>query len=221
MHNVSAVAVRLNEALARKRVCVAILCIEALCVIELIFLQLVVGGEHFVIVNVLELFGFVNRAVDKRDIACGKTAVQRIGNFNNAFFAHAVGDKVCLRIEQNASFKAIGPIIVVRESAKARFDSAYDYGHVFISMANEVAIYHRSVVGALAYNTAGGEGICLPALFGNGIVVYHGVHIAARNEKAKAGLAENVDAFIVLPVGLGNYADLIAVCSISSFFIAQ
>ena len=62
----------------------------------------------------------------------------------------------------------------------------------------------------LSHHAAGREGIGLAVLFRDGVVVDHRVHVAAGDEKAEPRLAEGGDGGRVLPVRLGEDADLIA-----------
>ena len=76
-------------------------------------------------------------------------------------------------------------------------------------MTDQIAVDHRGVVGPLAHLAAGGVGVGLPAVVGDGVVVDHGVHVAAGDQKAQTGLAVDVDGSGLAPVGLGDDAHLI------------
>ena len=61
-------------------------------------------------------------------------------------------------------------------------------GRMPVALADEVAVDDRCVIRALSADAAGGEGVGSAMVMGDGIVVDHGVHIAAGNEKAKPRL---------------------------------
>ena len=79
-----------------------------------------------------------------------------------------------------------------------------------VALADEVTVDDRCVIRALSADTAGGEGVGFSMVMGDGIVVDHGVHIAAGNEKAKPRLPQGSDGVRVSPIRLGENADLIA-----------
>ena len=97
----------------------------------------------------------------------------------------------------------------MRKPAQACLDAADDDGLAAIGPADEIAVDRHGIVGPLAHDAAGGIGVGLPVGLGDGIVVDHRVHIPAHDQKAQAGFAESVDGGGVLPVRLGEDADLI------------
>ena len=79
-----------------------------------------------------------------------------------------------------------------------------------VALADEVTVDDRRVIRALPADTAGGEGVGFPMVMGNSIVIDHGVHIAAGNEKAKPRLPQRRDGVRIPPIRLGENADLVA-----------
>ena len=83
----------------------------------------------------------------------------------------------------------VRPVIVMRQPSQTRLNAADEDGHVLVGLADKVAVDRGGVVRALAHDAAGGEGVGFPVVLGDGIVVDHGVHIAAGDQKAEPGLA--------------------------------
>ena len=97
------------------------------------------------------------------------------------------------------------------QPAQTCLNTADEDGNVLVGLTDEVAVDRSGVVRAFAHDAAGGEGIGFPAVLGDGIVVDHGVHIAAGNQKAQPGTAENVDGFGIFPIRLRDDANIVAV----------
>ena len=96
------------------------------------------------------------------------------------------------------------------QAAEAGLNAAHHNGLVGEGAANEVAVHHGGVVRPLSNHTAGGEGVRLAAAFGHGVVVHHGVHVAAHHQEGQARFSQSQDALGVLPVRLGDDAHLVA-----------
>ena len=94
------------------------------------------------------------------------------------------------------------------KTAEGCFDAADDNGNMGIAPADEIAVDGGGIVRAQAHFAPGGEIVIAPAAFCHGIVVHHGVHIAAHHQKAQARGAQKLDAVRVLPVRLGDDAHL-------------
>ena len=94
---------------------------------------------------------------------------------------------------------------------EARLNSADQDGNLLIGLADQVAVDYGSVVRALAHDPARGKCVRFPVVAGDGIVVHHGIHIAAGHQKGKPGLSEYIDGFRILPVRLRNDAHTVAV----------
>ncbi len=92
------------------------------------------------------------------------------------------------------------------QSAKAGLDAANNNGHGLIGTANQIAVDHRGIVRPFSHDAAGGKGISIATPFGDGIVIDHGIHVPAGDDKGQTGLAKETDAGIILPVRLGDNA---------------
>ena len=90
LHYKLVIGIRLDEALARKRIAVAVLNGEASCIGELVGLHLKKRWQHFGIVDARKRRGAIHRAVDIGDILDGKAACKRVGYLDDGMLPHAV-----------------------------------------------------------------------------------------------------------------------------------
>ena len=98
------------------------------------------------------------------------------------------------------------------QSSQTRFDPSDDDRRLFVHLTDEITVYDSGVVRALSHHASRGERICLPPLFGDGVMVHHRIHVAGRHEKAEPGFPELCDARLVLPVRLRYDGHFISVC---------
>ena len=99
----------------------------------------------------------------------------------------------------------------MREPPKACLNAADDDGGFFVALTDQIAVDRHGVVRALSGDAAGRVCVSFPVAAGDGIVVHHRVHVAAADQKAEPGLAQDGDGIGVFPVRLGDDADLVAV----------
>ena len=200
----------LHQPFGDEGVGVAVLGIKALGVSPAVSGQGLVGGEHQIVVDVLQLPGLVDGAPDVGDVGDVQTAVQGVSYFYDAPLAHAVKQQVRLGVQQQRALHAVGPVVVVGQTAEAGLNAAHHNGLVGIGPADVVAVDGGGVVRPLSDDAAGSKGVRFPALFGHGVVVDHRVHVAAHHQKGQTGFPQGLDAGGVLPVWLGDDAYLIA-----------
>ena len=96
------------------------------------------------------------------------------------------------------------------QPAQAGLDTADENGHIFINLTDQVAIDHSGIIRALAHLGAGGEGVGLALVLGDGIMVDHGIHIASGYQETQPGTAVDIDGLRIFPIGLGNDAHAVA-----------
>ena len=96
------------------------------------------------------------------------------------------------------------------KAAQTGLDTANENGHILISLTDQIAVDDGGVVGPLTHDTAGGKGIGLAFVLGHGVVIDHGVHIAAGNQETQTGSAQNIDGLGIAPIRLGDDAHSIA-----------
>ena len=90
-------------------------------------------------------------------------------------------------------------------------NAADEDGNILVALTDQIAVDNGCVVRPFAHNAAGCKCIGFSFVFCDGVVVDHGVHIAAGYQESQTGTAENIDGFGVLPVGLGDDTDAVAV----------
>ena len=83
-------------------------------------------------------------------------------------------------------------------------------GRFFVAATNQIAIDHSGIVRPQSHFSAGGKGIIASAALGHGIVIDHGVHIAAGDEKGQARFSQNPNTLGILPVRLGDDSHSVA-----------
>jgi hypothetical protein len=98
----------------------------------------------------------------------------------------------------------------VAQTPERGFDAADQNGNILVSLADQIAVAYGCIVRSFSDFAAGGIGIGFTAMLGDGIMVYHGVHVTAGYQKAKSGFAIDIDGFGVFPVGLRNDTHRIA-----------
>ena len=200
----------LHQRLSRKGVCVAVLGVEALGILALVLTQLLIGGESHIGHHQVHLGGTVHRTIDKGDILGFQTAVQSVRHLHHRALAHAVHEQVRLAIQQNGALELVRPVVVMGHAPQTGFNAADENGDILVHPADEITVHHRGIVRPLPNHPTRCKGIHLTVLFGHAIVVDHGVHVAAGDQKAQPGPTQNCDGLGVLPIRLGDESHLIS-----------
>ena len=78
-------------------------------------------------------------------------------------------------------------------------------------MTDQITIHDRSIIRPFSHHTARGIGIHRSALLGNGIMIYHGIHISGRYNESKSRRTENGNGSIIFPVRLWDNSYRISV----------
>ena len=193
LHDVDAAGITLRQALAGKRIGIGILQGEAVGIGFLVCADLRKFRQLEILPPVGNVLCLVAGAFNVGDLAGGQAIVQRICHGDDAALAHAVEQQICLTVEQNGALDLVGPVVVMPQAAETCLNAADEDGCMPVALADEVAVDDRRVIRALPADTAGGKGVGFPMVMGNSIVVDHGVHIAASNEKAKPRLPQGGD----------------------------
>ena len=98
----------------------------------------------------------------------------------------------------------------MRKSPKAGFDSSYDYRHILITSSNQISVDNGCIIRALSHGPAGCVGIRRTFLFRYIVVIYHGIHVSAGNQKAKPRPSKHINTVRIFPVRLRDNSHLIA-----------
>ena len=90
------------------------------------------------------------------------------------------------------------------EPPQAGFDTANENGNIPIPLTDQIAVNHGGIIGPFTHDTAGSKGIILSSVLGDGIMVDHGIHITAGNQKPQPGSTVNINRLRFFPVRLRN-----------------
>ena len=151
-----------------------------------------------------QIFGPVDRPVDISDILHRDSRVQGICDFHNRTLPHTIRDEICAGVQQYGTLHPVGPVIIMSQPSKAGFDPADDHGGFLIDLPDQVTVDHRRIVRSFPHDTARRVGVRAPPFLRHRVMVYHGIHIAARHQKGQPWLTINRDTLFFFPVGLGN-----------------
>ena len=95
----------------------------------------------------------------------------------------------------------------MRDAPQACLDATDDNGHIFISLAATLGIYHHGVIRPFTRLPVRRIGIVAADLAIRGITIDHGIHVARRDPVKQVGLSESPKIADTGPVRLGNDAD--------------
>ena len=121
--------------------------------------------------------------------------------------SHSIRNEIRPAVHKNAAANRIGPVVVMRKPSEARLDPSDDDGRVFIFSSDEIAVHDHCSVGTQSGLSSGGIGIFMSALFRDGVMIDHRIHVSRRNKKAEPRFPEFGDAVIILMVRLRKHAD--------------
>ena len=171
-------SVRLDQALSVERIRILHLNPEAFCQIQPVRLELLVGWQHQIIDNILLPLCLVAGSRDKGNIADVKSAVQRIRNLNDRVLAHPVGDQVCAAVHQKRPSDFVLPVIVMRKPSQRSFDTAGDDGNIAKDTPDQVAVNHAGTIRPFSTYASRCVRILMSALFKDGVMIHHRVHVS-------------------------------------------
>jgi len=122
-------------------------------------------------------------------------------------FRHAVGDSVCLGIEQHAPADLVRPVVVMRYPPETRLDAAENNQFSFAVAANKVRVGDAGPVRPPIVKTAGSKVVVFPELTGGGIIGHHRVYAAGTDRPEQFRLTQPGDVGVALQVRLTDDAD--------------
>ena len=202
-------AVGLDQGLGGEGVRVDVLGVEGPGIGGLVGLHRLPVREGDAVYHLVRGPGAVHGAVQEGQIVDGEAGVQGVGHLHNGPLPHAVEQQVRLGVQEDGALHLVAPVVVVGQPPETGLHAADEDGHVLVGLADQVAVDHRGVVGPLARDPAGGVGVHFPVVLEDGVVVHHGVHVPAHDQKAQPGPTQDVDGRRVFPVGLGDDAHAI------------
>ena len=143
-------------------------------------------------------------APDIGDLFHRRPGGQPGGNLQGGRLPHAIGEDIRLGVKENGPAHLVLPIVVVGKAAQAGLQPADDNRDAAIRLPDPVGIDDGGPVGPQAGPAAGGVGVVVPALFGGGVVGYHGVDVSRADEHAQPGTAQRGERVRAAPVWLGQ-----------------
>ena len=211
LHHHQTMLIGFRQTLGGEWVAVRILHLEGFGIDPLVVQNFLIGGENNGGQAVIQIVGLEHGAVDVGDVLDIQTGVQSVGDFHHAALTHAVHQQVGLRVQKNGALHAVRQIVIVAQTAQAGLDAADQNRHILIGLADQITVDHGGIVRTLAHDAAGGVGIGFAVMLGNGIMVDHGINVAAGDQETQTGTAVDINGFGIFPVGLGNDAHGVAV----------
>ena len=211
LHDEHRTIVALVDTLRDDRIRVSILDGEAFRVLSLITGDLLIIRKADGIIDFILVARFIDGAGDPGDVLHLEAGIQGICDLDNAVLPHAVGQEIGTTVKEHGTAHTVGPVVIVCEPAQARLDAADDDRGMLIAFPDQVAVNRHRTVRALPHDTARCIGVGLPMMLRDGIVIHHGIHVAAGHEEAEPRLPELHHGRRIVPVRLWQHRDLIAV----------
>ena len=88
------------------------------------------------------------------------------------------------------------------EPSKTRLNPAQYDGRFLICLPDQIAVHNTGIVRTPAHLPSRSVGVRLPVLFGDTVMVHHGIHISRCHEEAKSWFSVDADALRIPPVRL-------------------
>ncbi len=115
-----------------------------------------------------------------------------MGQFNQRALRVAEDQQIRLRVRQYRASHLVGPVIVMRDAAQTRFDTADDYGRIGICFATTLRIDDHRPIRSLIRSRIRRVCIIGPQAPISGIAVNHRIHVAGGNAEIQIRLAETL-----------------------------
>ena len=128
-------------------------------------------------------------------------------NLDQRALGVAIQQQVALGIDHDRAAHLVRPIVVVGNAAQTAFNAAEHNRHVLEGFPAALAVDDRGAVRPPATDVAGRVGIVAADFSVRRVAVDHGVHVARRHTPKQIGLAQSLERFRALPVGLRDDAD--------------
>ena len=107
LYHIHPIRIWLYQCFSCKGIGTLILDLKAFRILLRSCLHLIIGWQHDSIIDAFQIFCFINRPLNKRNIFHSNTTCQRIRKLHNGFFTHAIGNYICLAVQQNGSLKTV------------------------------------------------------------------------------------------------------------------
>ena len=141
------------------------------------------------------------------DLADRLPHCQAVRNFNQRALAVAEHQHIGFRIHQHRAAYGIRPVIIVRGTTQAGFNTAEDHRHVFPGLFTALGIDQRRTIRALARHVIRRIGVVMAQSAIGGITVDHRVHVARCDAEKQIRFPQTHKIIFAVPVRLGNDAN--------------
>ena len=137
-----------------------------------------------------QIFGPIAGAPHPGDVPDSNAGIQCFRDLQDRAFSHAVDQKIGLGIQQDRPAHFVAPVIVMTEPAKAGFQAADDDRNVLIGLFRAIGVDDDRPVRTFSCLAARRVLIDLAPMQKDRIVVDHGIHDAAVDQKSQPRFPE-------------------------------
>ena len=127
-----------------------------------------------------------------------------VRQFFQLMLAHAVHQQIGTRGFQNGRAHVFIPVIIMGKPAQAGFHTANHQRYIRISLAHQPAVHIHRPVRPQTLLPARRIGIAAARFFGCGVMIHHGVDIAAGHDKPVSRPAKGFHTLTAGEIGLGD-----------------
>ena len=149
-------------------------------------------------------------APDGIEIARRLAGGEPVGHLDDGALGVAVEQQVRLGVGQHRAAHLLGPVVVMGDATQRRLDAAEHDRHILERLAAALRVDEGAAIRPPAALAAGGVGVVVAQPAVRRVAVDHRIHVAAGDAEEQGRLAQRLERFGRLPVGLGDDADAIA-----------
>ena len=132
---------------------------------------------------------------------------------DGGLLAHAVYNKVCPGVNQDAGAEPLLPVVVVHQPPQRGLDATEHHRDVGVELAQDVCIDNGGILRAQVVAAVGAVGILRAQASCRGVFVYHGVHAPRGDAEPQAWAPQLAEvAVVAMPVGLRHDGYTQALC---------
>ena len=159
------------------------------------------------IVSKVDGLGDVVGDVDGGTIAFGEVA----GQFEGRLLAHAVGDHVGARVDEDTGAQAVLPVVVVGDAPQGGLDASQNDGDVRVELFQNLGVDDGGVLRPQVVAPIRAVGILKAQPSCGGVLVDHRVHAARGDAEEQPRTSKFLEvAVVAVPVGLWDDGHAIA-----------
>ena len=129
---------------------------------------------------------------------------QTVRHFHQRTLAVAEHQHIGFGVHQNRATHGIRPVVVVRGTAQAGFDTAEDHRDIFPGFFTALGIDQRGAIRAFTGNVTRRVGIVMTQLAVGGVAVDHRIHVAGGDAEEQIRFTQAHKIVFIIPVRLGN-----------------